>query len=53
MYHLVGTVVFRMIYGEGVKITNEISPDLSTQPDKIAEARHLGTKLGGILGAVV
>ncbi len=34
-----------MFYGEGTKITDEIIPDLSKQPDKIEEAHALGKKL--------
>ncbi|RMF97528.1 MAG: flavodoxin family protein [Candidatus Schekmanbacteria bacterium] len=34
-----------MFMGEGTKITDEIIPDLSKQPDKIEEAHQLGKKL--------
>ena len=34
-----------MFFGPGTKITGEITPDLSKQPDKIEEARALGKKL--------
>jgi len=37
------------LYGEGVKITDNLIPDLSKQPDKIARARGLGQKLGKLL----
>lgn len=33
-------------FGPGTKITPEIIPDLSKQPDKLDEARQLGHKLG-------
>ncbi len=35
-----------MFFGPGTKITEEITPDLSKQPDKIEAARALGKKLG-------
>ncbi|MDR9502404.1 MAG: flavodoxin family protein [Desulfurivibrionaceae bacterium] len=41
----------RMLYGEGVQITEEIIPDLSRQPDKIAAARSLGRKLGEMISS--
>ena len=47
------TGAVRMIYGKGVKITNDLIPDLSRQPGKIAAAQDLGKKLGNILGAVI
>ncbi len=34
-----------MFYGPGTKITDDIIPDLSKQPEKIEEARSLGRKL--------
>jgi hypothetical protein len=34
-----------MFFGPGTKITPEIIPDLSKQPDKIELARDLGQKL--------
>ncbi|MDP7636576.1 MAG: flavodoxin family protein [Phycisphaerae bacterium] len=34
-----------MFLGPGTKITPEITPDLSKQPDSIAEARRLGAEL--------
>lgn len=34
-----------MFFGPGTKITDEIIPDLSKQPEKIEEARSLGKKL--------
>jgi NAD(P)H-dependent FMN reductase len=47
------TGAVRMLCGEGVKITDDIIPDLSKQPDTIDVARGLGKKLGEVLGAVV
>jgi hypothetical protein len=41
----------RMLYGEGVQITEDIIPDLSRQPDKIAVARSLGRKLGEMISS--
>ncbi len=35
-----------MFFGPGTKITAEITPDLSKQPEKIQQARDLGKKLG-------
>ncbi|KKK62878.1 hypothetical protein LCGC14_2999940, partial [marine sediment metagenome] len=34
-----------MFFGPGTKITPEITPNLSKQPDSIAEARRLGSEL--------
>jgi hypothetical protein len=34
-----------MLFGEGTKITSEITPDLSKQPDVLAQARDLGKLL--------
>jgi hypothetical protein len=34
-----------MFFGPGTKITDDIIPDLSKQPEKIQEARALGRKL--------
>ena len=34
-----------MFWGPGTKITPEITPDLSKQPERIAEARRLGAEL--------
>lgn len=34
-----------MFFGPGTKITPEVTPDLSKQPDNIAEARRLGSEL--------
>lgn len=48
-----GTGAVRMLCGKGTKITKEIIPDLSKHPDKIAEVRNLGKKLGELLGVVV
>ena len=39
-----------MLFGPGTKITPEITPDLSKQPDCIAEARRLGSELTRRLG---
>ncbi|MDA3971696.1 MAG: flavodoxin family protein [Desulfobulbaceae bacterium] len=47
------TGAVRMLCGEGVKITDDLIPDLSKQPDKIAVARDLGQKLGKILGTAI
>ncbi len=47
------TGAVRMLCGEGVKITDDIIPDLSKQPDVVGVARELGWKLGKILGEVV
>jgi len=35
-----------MFFGPGTKITPDLVPDLSKQPDKIEEARAMGKKLG-------
>jgi multimeric flavodoxin WrbA len=35
-----------MFFGPGTKISPEITPDMSKQPDKIESARELGLKLG-------
>ena len=35
-----------MFFGPGTKITPEITPDLSRQPEKLEEARALGRTLG-------
>ena len=40
-----------LFFGPGTKISDEIIPDLSKQPEKIAEARALGKKLGQALKA--
>ena len=42
-----------MFFGPGTKITEDIIPDLSKQPDKIVEAHELGRKLSGRLKALV
>lgn len=47
------TGAVRMLCGEGVKITDDIIPDLSKQPYAIDVARGLGKKLGEVLGVVV
>ena len=40
-----GVGAIHMFFGPGTKITPEIIPDLSKQPDRIAEARRLGERL--------
>jgi multimeric flavodoxin WrbA len=35
-----------MFFGPGTKITPEITPELTKQPERIAEARRLGAELG-------
>jgi hypothetical protein len=37
------------MYGPGTKITDDIFPDLTKQPEKIAQARALGLKLSNRL----
>jgi multimeric flavodoxin WrbA len=39
-----------MLHGKGVKITEDIIPDLNGQPAQIALARDLGKKLGNRVG---
>lgn len=46
------TGAVRMLCGEGVKITADIIPALSKQPDKVVEARNLGKELGTLLNVV-
>lgn len=39
-----------MFYGPGTKITEELTPDLAKQPDRLAAARELGENLSHRLG---
>lgn len=44
-----GVGAIHMFFGPGTKITPQIIPDLSKQPDRIAEARRLGGQLNSRL----
>ncbi len=44
-----GVGVPRLLFGEGVKITEDMIPRVEKKPELLAEARAAGEKLGGLL----